>query len=35
MDCSRSSSGGFDNVGISAILEELSLLNGEKAYVVY
>ena len=36
MDCSQGSSGGsdFDNVGISDSLGELSLLNGEKPYVV-
>ena len=37
MDCSQGSYGGsdFDNVGISNSLEELLLLNGEQAYVVY
>ena len=37
MDCSRSSSEGseFNDLGTSDSLEELSLLNGNKAYIVY
>ena len=34
MDCNSGGSD-FDNVGISDSLEELSLLNGEQAHVVY